>query len=247
MIGSAYEFYNTRDFNFELFTSRSRFTDDTVLTVAIADAILCHKPYAQCLYEWGRLFPRAGYGPGFRKWLNSADHLPYMSMGNGAAMRVSPVSWSFDSLYRVQLEASFTATPSHNHPEGIKGAQIVAGLVFLARSGVSKQDMLLSWCNVPPDPLAEYRSPLRGRDRTCSQTVPIAFRAFLDSTDFLSAIRNAVSVGGDSDTIACITGAIAEAYYRKIPDYIIRQVRSCLHKSLLVVLDKFEKRYGCGY
>jgi len=246
IIGSVYEFHRTTITDFELFTAQSTFTDDTVLTVAVADCILHGKDYATVLKEYGCRYPYAGYGAMFHKWLGSSDCKPYNSYGNGSAMRVSPVGFAFDILDEVLAEAKRSAEVSHNHPEGIKGAQAVAAAIFLGRQRKSKKyirsyiektfkyDLHQTLDEIRPD----YRF-----DETCQGSVPQAIIAFLESSDYEDAVRKAVSLGGDADTIACITGGIAHAYYEDIPEYIIREARKRLNKELLDIVDKFGKKY----
>ena len=221
--GSIYERHNRKTDKpeeIDLFDARCHFTDDTVLTAAIAEAARTDRNYQSSLLKWARLYPRAGYGGGFRNWLRSDNPQPYNSFGNGSAMRVSPIGWFFDTEEEVLAEAKRSAEPTHNHPEGIKGAQAVALAIFLLRKGASKQQMKE---RIEKDfgydlsrTLADIRPDYKF-DVTCQGSVPVAIIAFLESHDFVSAIQNAISVGGDSDTIAAITGSIAEAHYREVP------------------------------
>jgi ADP-ribosylglycohydrolase len=250
IIGSVYEWHRTKSYDFDLFTPQSRFTDDTILTIAVADCILHSKEYASTFKEYGRRFPRAGWGGMFSRWINSDNIAPYNSFGNGSAMRVSPVGFAFDTLDQVLDEAKHTAEVTHNHPEGIKGAQAVATAIFFARYGHDKAvikdyiekrfgyDLQRSWEDIRPSYCA---------NETCQGSVPQAIIAFLDSTSFEDAIRKAVSLGGDADTQACITGGIAQAYYKDIPNAIVQQVRSLLPPDFIQILDDFESRFGCHY
>lgn len=246
IIGSVYEFHGIKTEDFPLFIPRSHFTDDTVLTVAVADSILTGIGYAEAFKKWGRLYPHAGYGGMFRQWLRSDDNAPYNSYGNGSAMRVSPVGFAFDSLYKVLEEAKKSAEATHNHPEGIKGAQAVAAAIFLSRTGVNKKEIKKyieeNFKYNLSITLAELR-PHYHFNETCQGTVPQAIVAFLESTDYENAVRKAVSLGGDSDTIACITGGIAEAFYSEVPEYIIEETRRRLDRSLLSVIDSFKSRF----
>lgn len=246
IIGSVYEGNAIKSTDFDLFSPESTFTDDTVLTVAVADCILHDKEYAATFKEYGRRYPYAGYGGMFQMWLLSNRSQPYNSFGNGSAMRVSPVGFAFKSLEETLEEAERSAAVTHNHPEGIKGAQAVAAAIFLAREGYSK-DAIRDYVeeNFEYDlhrTLDEIR-PNYDFDETCQGSVPESIIAFLESTDYEDAVRKAISLGGDSDTIACITGGIAKAYYKKIPDYIINKAKQLLDGDLLAIVEKFSKRY----
>ena len=246
IIGSVYEGGRIKTTNFDIFTMFSRFTDDTVLTVAVADCILNGKDYASAFKEYGRRYPRAGYGGMFRLWLGSEETRPYFSCGNGSAMRVSPVGFAFATIEEVLAEAEKCAAVTHNHPEGIKGAKATAAAIFLARNGAGKAEIRKyiedNFGYNLQRTLSEIR-PSYSFDETCQRTVPEAITAFLESTDFESAIRNAVSLGGDSDTLACIAGGIAQAFYKELPAYIIEEVRKRLTPDLLLILDQFNRRY----
>jgi ADP-ribosylglycohydrolase len=246
IIGSAYEWHNIKSKEFELFSPRSKFTDDTVLTVAVADCILNNKDYAKTLKEYGRKYPHAGYGGNFNRWLLSDDLGPYNSFGNGSAMRVSPVGFAFDTLDKVLSEAKRSAEVTHDHPEGIKGAQATAGAIFLARTGKDKKeirDYIEATFKYDLSPTLVAIRPDYRFDETCQGSVPQAIIAFLESENYEDAVRNAVSIGGDSDTIACITGGIAEAFYKIIGNDIIRAARGLLDTRLLNIVDLFLKRF----
>lgn len=213
IIGSRFEFNNTSDFNFELFTNRCNFTDDTICTIAIADALLSSRNYKGKLQEWCKRYPNpmGGYGGSFACWLRSNNPQPYNSYGNGSAMRVSPIAWYFDTLEEVQEEAQKTAIVTHNHPEGIKGAVATATAIFLARK-YGKNSMLKAITEYYPT----WVEPLLGQNRfdeTCQGTMPIVFGIINKANSFEEAIRYAVAVGGDSDTIGAIVGSIAEAIW----------------------------------
>jgi len=247
IIGSVYEYSPIKTEDFPLFHEECRFTDDTVMTVAVADAILGDGDYGASMHALGRRYPRAGYGGDFIRWLQSNDPKPYYSWGNGAAMRVSPVGSAFDSEERVLTEAWRSAVVTHDHPEGIKGAQATALAVFLARTGAEKQairrEIERRFGYNLKRTLADVRPGYRF-DVSCQGTVPEAVIAFLESSDYEDAVRKAVSLGGDSDTLACITGGIAAAYYRKIPEYIVTRVRSLLPEEFLVIIDRFPSGSG---
>ena len=247
IIGSRFEFHNHRSVDFELFTDRSHFTDDTVLTLAVAKSLLSGESYSDSFVSIGRRYRKSGYGLNFKEWLKSDIQTPYNSFGNGSAMRVSPVAWAFDTLERVLSEAKESAEVTHNHPEGIKGAQAVAAAIFLARGGSSK-DEIRSYITTNfgynlTRTLDDIR-PGNQFDETCQGSVPESITAFLESSDFESAIRLAVSIGGDSDTIACIAGSIAEAFYQNIPIEIVKEVNSRLTDDLRLILSGFNEKYG---
>jgi len=247
IIGSVHERNNIKLTDFPLFDQWSHFTDDTVLTIAIADAILTDSDYGSKLREWYRLYPDRGYGPGFRRWAASDKIRPRFSMGNGSAMRVSPIGFAFETLDEVLNEARKSAEPSHSHIEGIKGAHAVATSVFLAKKGFSKQyikDYVTSTFSYNLDRTIEQIRPKYKFDSTCPGSVPEAIIAFLESMDFESAVRLGVSLGGDSDTIACIAGGIAEAYYGGVPEDIRSQALRMLDDRQRSVVNTFMERYG---
>jgi len=245
IIGSVYEARPIKTTDFPLFSPRCRFTDDTVLTVAVADALLQGTGYVETFKEYYRLYPHAGYGGAFMGWASSVDNRPYLSWGNGSAMRVSPVGFAFDNLDDVLEEAKRTAEVTHNHPEGIKGAQAVAAAIFLARASrdmsAIKEFVEQTFSYDLNESLDSIRRWYRF-DVSCQGTVPQALRAFLESTDYEDAVRKAISLGGDSDTLACITGGIAQAYYRKLPARVVSKVRRILDQRLNTVLDEFMAR-----
>lgn len=242
IVGSVYEFHPIKSEDFPLFGEESRFTDDTVMTVAVARAILEGGDYGSWMHLLGRRYPNAGYGGSFIRWLMADDPKPYGSWGNGSAMRVSPVGLAFDSQERVLTEAFRSAVVTHDHPEGIKGAQAVALAVYLARTGAGKTDIrreLESRFGYDLErTLAEIR-PAYHFDVSCQGSVPEAIIAFLESSDYEDAVRKAVSLGGDSDTQACITGGIAAAFYGGVPEDIASRVRSLLPEEFLTVIDHF--------
>lgn len=247
VIGSVYEHYPVKTEDFPLFHPRCRFTDDTVMTVAIAYAILESEDYALAMKRFGRRYPNAGYGSAFIEWIFEDDVRPYNSWGNGSAMRVSPVGFAFDDVERVLLEAKRAAEVSHNHPEGIKGAQATALAVFLARQGESKEEIrrqIAQRFGYDLNRTVEKIRPSYRFDVSCQGSVPEAIIAFLDSRDYEDAIRKAISLGGDSDTLACIAGGIAQAYYRSIPPEIVNTVRGILPEEFWRIVDKFNQRFG---
>jgi ADP-ribosylglycohydrolase len=242
IIGSPYEHQAQKTTDFPLFSPVSRFTDDTVLTVAVAEAILMAEDYAAALRRWGRRYPHAGYGGSFRAWLMYNVARPYGSFGNGSAMRVSPVGWGFDSLEATLEQAERSAAITHDHPEGIKGAQAVAQAIYLARKGAGKDEIRretsLRFGYALDRSLSDIR-PNYEFNVTCQGSVPEAIIAFLESTDFESSIRNAVSLGGDADTLAAIAGAIGEAFYGPAPEAIATEVQARLPEEMWQVLTCF--------
>ena len=246
IIGSVYEFDNIKTTDFPLFTNESDYTDDTIMTVAVADWLLNGGDLAKVMQRYGREYPypTGGYGGRFSGWLREKDPLPYNSWGNGSAMRVSAVGWMFDSLEKTLEVAKDTAVVTHNHPEGIKGAQATAAAIYLARTGKSKQDIkqyIETTFSYDLGRTCDEIRPFYRFNESCQGTVPEAIIAFLDSSDFENAIRLAVSLGGDSDTLACITGGIAEAFYG-IPEDIERQVYDKLPGTFQKVIKEFKNK-----
>jgi ADP-ribosylglycohydrolase len=247
IIGSVHEFVVTKTTDFVLFHPDCRFTDDTVLTVAVADCLLSKKPYVSAFHHYYRQYPHAGYGMRFFYWAESENTDPYMSFGNGSAMRVSSVGWAFETLDEVLGEAKRTAEPTHNHPEGIKGAQATAAAIFLARQGKSKQEIRASIASLTGYNLDRRLDDIRPSyifDETCQGTVPEALIAFLESENYEDAVRKAISLGGDADTLACITGSIAEAFYGGVPEPIKQRALERLDSHLRSVVIEFSRRYG---
>ena len=254
MIGAPYEFdrgAKTKDF--PLFSQGSRFTDDTVMTIAVADALLevgeeadeaavC-AAVVRAMQAWGRRYPRAGYGGLFRRWLASDEPEPYGSFGNGSAMRVAAAGWLYDTLEKTRETARRTAVVTHNHPEGVKGAEATASAIFLAREGSSKEEIksyIVQEFGYDLSRTLDEIRPGYSMDATCQGSVPEAILSFLESTDFEDAVRGAVSLGGDTDTIACIAGSIAEAFYG-VPEALKAECRSRLPQDMLAVLGVFDK------
>ncbi len=251
VIGSRFEFNNTRDYNFKLFTDECSFTDDTICTIAIMDAIVSGKSYQEKILEWCRQFPHpmGGYGVSFAQWLRSEDPQPYNSFGNGAAMRVSPVAWAFDNIEDVKREAEKTAAVSHNHPEGIKGAVAVAHAVWHFRLARERSQMLRMGgsvnTNIFIEDMNEYYPGFMDQeftpgkfDETCQGTVPLCLQIVAKATDFEDAIRRAISFGGDSDTIGAIVGSIAEARWG-VPDAIYTFTLGFLHWDMVEMIRRF--------
>lgn len=247
VIGSVHEGALTKTKDFPLIVTRSTFTDDSVLTVAVADWILTGKNLVDLLHSYFDTYPGRGYGGMFYHWAN--DHLrePYNSFGNGSAMRVSPVGFALETLEGVLEWSKRSAAVTHNHPEGVRGAQATAAGIYFARRGQSKEQIRESiesqFGYDLSKPLDEIRPTYRF-DETCQGTVPQALAAFFESTSYEDAIRNAVSLGGDADTLACITGGIAEAYYGGVPQDLAAQVLAILDKPLVEGMDRFRQRFG---
>ena len=264
IVGSVYEFDNTKRTDFPFFTDRCSYTDDSIMTVAVAEWLLTdnqhtHESLENIMVRYAQAyeFPMGGYGGGFAQWLFRPERLvdyrtgelagkrvPYNSWGNGAAMRASAVGWKFRTLEETEKVAALSASITHDHPEGIKGAQATAAAIFLARTGKTKQEIKDYIQNRFDYDLDTHTDEIRktyGWEDSCQGTVPPAIRAFLDSTDYESAIRIAVSLGGDSDTLACITGGIAEAYYGEIPDAIYKKAVEMLPSEFIHVLKVFEQ------
>lgn len=247
IIGSVYEQFPIKTKEFPLFHPGCRFTDDTVLTIAIAKAILEDGDYFRAVRKIGRKYPHAGYGGRFIHWLHSADPEPYDSWGNGSAMRVSPVGFAFDKVDTVLREAARTAEISHNHPEGVKGAQATALSIYLARTKRDKaliRKEIVRRFGYDLHRTVEEIRPSYSFDISCQGTVPEAIIAFLDSDSHEDAVRNAISLGGDSDTLACITGGIAEAYYGPVAPPILKKVKACLTEELWQITEQFCDKYG---
>jgi ADP-ribosylglycohydrolase len=249
IIGSVYERHPIKTKEFPLFHPNCRFTDDSVMTIAVAQAILTGRPYSETIREIGRRYPRAGYGGAFFLWLFDEDSTPYNSWGNGSAMRVSPVGFAFDTEDDVLREAARSAEISHNHPEGIKGAQATALAIFLARTTRDREFVrseIKKSFGYNLDRTVEGIRPTYFFDITCQGTVPEAIIAFLDSHCYEDAIRNAISLGGDSDTLACITGGIAEAFYGGVPTDIREKIPQLLPSELWEMTQNFVVKYGLG-
>ena len=246
IVGSTYEFHNTLDYNFELFPQGSTFTDDTVCTIAIADAILRGIPYRNSLHDWCNRYPHRGYGGMFRQWIHSDNPQPYNSFGNGAAMRVSPIGWAFPHPGEAMNEARKTAECTHNHPEGIKGAETIAACVnYLVTHHDTDyaRKMVNDLCAANYGPDYQHHLPEPGLfDVTCQGCVPLAVTLFLESKDFEDAIRLAVSYGGDSDTLGCIVGSLAGAAY-DIPAPFKVKALSLLPEEMQTVVIHFYARF----
>lgn len=247
--GSRFENYDYKGKDFEFFNYEDRFTDDTVMTLAIYEACVeikdknlteqadIEKCFTESMQKWGKQYPGAGYGGRFCEWIFSEDPQPYNSLGNGSAMRVSSIGWMFDSIEEVEKMAEYSANPSHNHPEGIRGAKAAAGAVYLARTGHRKREIKRYI-----EGTLKYRlhrcgfvRPKYKFDVSCQGTIPVAIESFLESKNFEDAIRIAISMGGDSDTIGAITGAIAEAFYG-VPEELKEGCKQYLDENILSII-----------
>jgi ADP-ribosylglycohydrolase len=252
IIGSVYERYNVDSLNFEpLFHRLSRPTDDTVLTLAVAEWILndAGDDLPLFLKSWFRDYPLAGYGGSFARWAESLQMEPYGSWGNGSAMRASPVGFAYYTMNDVLLNAKRSAEGTHNHPEGIKGAQATAVAVWLARQARSKDEIRRHIEDSFGYGLSFTLDEIRPKycfDVSCQGSVPQAIRAFLESENYEDAVRKAVSIGGDSDTIACIAGGIAHSFYGPLPRLIENEVYLRIDEKMEVVIEEFVNRYSCA-
>lgn len=245
--GSIYEFRPDKREDIPLLTAESTFTDDSVLTLATAEVLLEGGTYAEAYHHYGRTYPGRGYGGNFSRWLASDRPEPYGSFGNGSAMRVSPVGFFCGSMAQVLSEAARSAAVTHDHPEGIKGAQAVAGAIFLARTGEDKRTIRAFVEATGGYDLSVSVATLRPRyafDESCQGTVPAALVAFLDASDYTDTLRKAISLGGDADTLACIAGSVAAAFYRTLPEPFARIVLSLLPSELRALLERFDRMYG---
>lgn len=249
VIGSVHEFAGTKSKKFPFFVAGSTFTDDTVLTVAVADWLLSGRDLVDLLHTYYHAYPHRGYGGMFGRWAGGCRRQPYNSFGNGSAMRVSPVGFAFETIEEVLSWSEKSAAVTHSHPEGVRGAQAVAAAVYYARRSRDKEQIrkaLKSQFGYDLGlPLDRIRPAYRF-DETCQGTVPQALIAFLESVDFEDAIRNAISLGGDADTLACITGGVAEAYYGGVPPDLAAPTVALLDKGLVSVVGRFRERFGLG-
>ncbi len=252
IVGSIYEFGNIKTKDFEFFNSNGSYTDDSILSFATADWILNGGEIARYYSRYGieNPWPMGGYGGSFQLWLvrsnRQNDFRPYNSCGNGSAMRVGPVGWAFDTKEEVLAKAKESAECTHNHPEGIKGAQATALAIYMARNGAGKEEIRNEIQNEFGYNLGFTCDEIRPTytwGGTCQDSVPQAIVAFLDGIDFEDCVRNAISIGGDSDTIGCITGSIAEAFFG-IPDSIREKGMSYLPPHFAELVNTFEGKFG---
>lgn len=244
VIGSRFEGHR-RDViskEFRLFTEDSQFTDDTVLTVAVAEHLLTGEPLAPLLKQYFHRYRGRGYGGKFRDWARGPSLEPFNSFGNGSAMRVSPVAWWFDTEAEVMAVATATAAVTHNHPEGIKGAVAIALATFLARKGASKEaikERIVVETQYSLDLTLEASMAVYDRGASCQQSVPVALIAFFEGQDFEDVIRGAIAVGGDSDTIACMAGAVAEAFFG-LPKPLWKEAQKRLEPQLIDIINRYD-------
>lgn len=239
IVGSRFEFNNTKKYNFKLFAGGCNYTDDTICTVAVSDAILSGRSYTERLHHWCRLFPHpmGGYGGSFARWVASDYPQPYNSFGNGSAMRVSPVAWAFNDLDKILSESEKTALVTHNHPEGVKGAVSVAHAIYHLRTTHDLPGLETVMNAYYPD-FISGNYPSGVFDETCQGTVPVCLKILISSTSFEDAIRKAISWGGDSDTIGAIVGSMAEAMWG-IPAEISNKALKMLPDEMVSVIRKF--------
>lgn len=253
IVGSVYEFNNIKTKNFPFMRKQCEATDDSIMALALADAIMesedtgidLHDVVIEKFVKYGKKypFPMGGYGGKFAQWLRSEYHLPYYSCGNGSAMRVGACGFAASTVEEARELAKISAEVTHNHPDGIAGAQAVAEAIYLGKNGYSKDEIRAAVEAYYPDiPDVDELRENYGWGAVCSNTVPQAVACFLQSDSFVDAIRNAISIGGDSDTIGAIVGGIAEAYYG-VDESVVKMAKKKLPVDLLMVLERFEKRY----
>jgi len=252
MIGAPYEFDRSpKTKDFPMFSDQSRFTDDTVMTIAVAEALLDNRgasdddlkaAIVQSMQKWGHRYPHAGYGGRFSGWLRAKNPQPYGSYGNGSAMRVSAAGWLYDTLEETRRIARLTAEVTHNHPEGVKGAEATASAIYLARTGHGKdeiRDYIVREFGYDLSRTCDEIRPAYHHVESCQETVPEAITAFLEGADFEDVIRTAVSLGGDCDTLTCIAGSIAEAFYG-VPDLFAAECKARLPEDMREMLERFD-------
>lgn len=251
IVGSVYEFNNIKTKDFQLFSEDGEYTDDSILSIATADWLLHGGTVAEYYSRFGaeNRWPMGGYGGGFQLWISRSftrgDYEPYNSCGNGSAMRVGPVGWAFDTKEEVLAKAKESSECTHNHPEGIKGAQATALCIWMARKGYDKESIRKEIETIFGYDLGVTCDEIRPTYQwggTCQESVPQAIVAFLDGEDFEDCIRNAISIGGDSDTIGCITGSIAEAFFG-VPNGIRKKAMSYLPDNFKEIIETFEAKY----
>ena len=246
IVGSRWEFNPTNDYNFEWLSKENGFTDDTICTVAVADALILNRDFGESIHTWCNRYPnpKGGYGGRFATWVSSDNPQPYNSYGNGSAMRVSPVAYWYHSLDEVLDAAAATALPSHNHDEGIKGAQTVAMAIFLAlqykdEAALHIKDILSECVDFSGYDINIRKEDIINRfDETCQGTVPVALWIISESTSFEDAVRKAVSLGADADTLGAIVGSIAEAIWG-IPDELTQILNDYLPFDMKQIITEF--------
>ncbi|WP_462317154.1 ADP-ribosylglycohydrolase family protein [Marinilabilia sp.] len=246
IIGSAFKTDNTPDTNFQLFKPYSAYTDDTILTLATADSILNNEDQEKTIKSWVRAFPKAGYRPAFLEWALSDDSTPYVSKGEGAARRISPIGFAANSVEEALLEAEKSTKITHNIPERIKAAKAVAVSIFICKSAGTKKE-IKTFIGQAFDydfsiKVEDWKNRKITPDSDISPVQP-ALAAFMEASDFEEAIRLAIAIGGPSNTIACITGGLAEAYFKHIPKSIIRRALARITPEMQAIMDAFDKKY----
>jgi ADP-ribosylglycohydrolase len=246
-IGSVYEWKDVEVYDFEILGDGTDYTDDSVMTFATCSAILNNKDYGECYKDFGQRYPGRGYGGMFQTWLDSpSSNAPFNSFGNGSAMRVSPIGYAFDDPKKVLEEAKKSAECTHNHPEGIKGAQATALAVYMARVGKPKEEIkrvIAKGFGYDLNRTLAEIAPVYKFDATCQGSVPEAIICFLESDSFIDAIKKAIRLNGDSDTLACITGGIAQAFYKEIPRDIAQKVAEMLPEEFQNIIRDFYKTF----
>ncbi len=243
--GSVFEHSDVKIKKLILFEDGSHYSDDTVLAMAVADKLINGKEYSSVIKNWARRYPDVGYGKFFKKWMAEEGTTPAVSFGNGAAMRVAPVGYWFTTLDEVLKEAQESANPTHYHPDSWVGAKVIAGAILLARQGRSKKEIktfVESISDYNLDESLQYHIDTAVFDSTCKVTVPQAIIAFLESHDFVDTLEKSISIGGDTDTIGCMAGAIAEAYYKHIPEELISKTLSMLPDEMNEILRGFYRK-----
>ena len=251
VVGSTYEFNNIRTKDFDLLNQRATFTDDTVCTIAIMDFLLHaternEKKATEYLQKWTNKYPYVGYGGRFRQWIRSDNPKPYNSFGNGSAMRISPIAWVANNENELAKLVEIVTKITHNHPEGMKGALVVATCIFMARNGATKEEIqLYAEKNYPIIKELKYESLKRTYvfNETCQGSVPQAIYCFLISNDFEDCLRTTISIGGDCDTTSAMSCAIAEAYYKNVPVFLISNALNKLSEEMKEVLYGFNEKY----
>lgn len=250
IIGVPYEFEAIKSKDFEFYPTNRRklptFSDDTVLTLAVAQHLMTNQPLVKLFHEFVRKEPKRGYGSTFGNWVRGGKTQPYNSFGNGSAMRVSPVGWFYDNLNSVLKGAKESAEVTHDHPEGVKGAQSTAAAIYLARIGKSKDEIkkyIVDTFGYDLNRKLDDIRPEYSFKVSCQESVPEAIICFLESTDYEDTVRNAISLGGDADTQACIAGSIAEAFYKDIPKAHVERATRTLPAFFRAIAVKFDETY----
>ena len=244
IMGSPYEYWRsrTKKYDFNPFPPRARFTDDSVMSIAVADWIMHGGNLSKVMQKWGHRYPNAGFGGMFRMWLSAPEPQPYNSFGNGSAMRVSPVGCAFNTLEDTLQKAKESAEVTHNHPEGIKGAQATAASIFMARNGASKEEIkkyVSETFGYDLNRTCDQIKPGYEFDVTCQGSIPESIICFLESKDYEDCVRLAISMGGDADTMGAIAGSIAATYYEEIPETILEKCRTKLPEDIKEIIEEF--------